>query len=68
MTFEVYFENSLHFRFHYVRADHVMKVRELFAEIMPNVRGLTSEEKDPEEILGQLFGTILKAEPFVKLM
>lgn len=46
----------------------MMKVRELLAETMPNVKGLTSEEKDPEEILGQLFGNILKAEPFVKLM
>ena len=53
---------------HYVRADHVMKVRELLQVILPNMKGLTTEEKDPEEIINEVFGKILKAPPAIKLM
>ncbi|CAL2036908.1 unnamed protein product [Caenorhabditis brenneri] len=53
---------------HYVRADHVMKLRKLLAELMPHVTGLTNEEKDPEEILGFIFSEVLHAEPFIKLI
>uniref|UniRef100_A0A1I7UHH7 ubiquitinyl hydrolase 1 n=1 Tax=Caenorhabditis tropicalis TaxID=1561998 RepID=A0A1I7UHH7_9PELO len=53
---------------HYVRADHVMKLRKLLAELMPHVSGLTNEEKDPEEILGFIFSEIFHAEPFIKLI
>nr|pir F40F12.5 protein - Caenorhabditis elegans [Caenorhabditis elegans] len=53
---------------HYVRADHVMKLRKLLAELMPHVTGLTNEEKDPEEILGFIFSKVFHAEPFIKLI
>ncbi|KAF1761289.1 hypothetical protein GCK72_009544 [Caenorhabditis remanei] len=53
---------------HYVRADHVMKLRKLLAELMPHVTGLTNEEKDPEEILGFIFSEVFHAEPFIKLI
>ncbi|EYB93723.1 hypothetical protein Y032_0179g714 [Ancylostoma ceylanicum] len=55
-------------KFHYVRADHIMKVRELLAKALPHMRGLTSEEKDPEEVLTALFGQLLKAPPLVELI
>uniref|UniRef100_A0A8R1HIW6 ubiquitinyl hydrolase 1 n=1 Tax=Caenorhabditis japonica TaxID=281687 RepID=A0A8R1HIW6_CAEJA len=55
-------------KFHYVRADHVMKLRKLLAELMPHVSGLTSEEKDPEEILAFIFAEIFNADPFIKLL
>ncbi|VDO78473.1 unnamed protein product [Haemonchus placei] len=55
-------------KFHYVRADHIMKVRELLAKCLPHMRGLTSEEKDPEEVLTALFGELLRAPPLVELM
>uniref|UniRef100_A0A0K0D8J4 NUC202 domain-containing protein n=1 Tax=Angiostrongylus cantonensis TaxID=6313 RepID=A0A0K0D8J4_ANGCA len=45
-----------------------MKVRELLSKALPNMRGLTSEEKDPEEVLTALFGTLLKAPPLVELI
>ncbi|XP_076323351.1 ubiquitin carboxyl-terminal hydrolase CYLD-like [Tachypleus tridentatus] len=50
----------------YVRADRVMHLRKLLEEL-GSVRGLTSEEKDPEEFLNSLLQQILKAEPFLKL-
>nr|CDJ90722.1 Hypothetical protein CBG09948 [Haemonchus contortus] len=55
-------------KFHYVRADHIMKVRELLAKCLPHMRGLTSEEKDPEEVLTALFGELLRAPPLVELI
>ncbi|VDP24021.1 unnamed protein product [Heligmosomoides polygyrus] len=55
-------------RFHYVRADHIMKVRELLAKSLTHMRGLTSEEKDPEEVLTALFGQLLRAQPLVELI
>ncbi|PAV60062.1 hypothetical protein WR25_19548 [Diploscapter pachys] len=53
---------------HYVRADHVMKVRELLQSILPNMKGLTTEEKDPEEIINEVFGKIFKAPPAVRFI
>ncbi|CAG2108713.1 unnamed protein product [Medioppia subpectinata] len=50
----------------YVRADRVMHLRTLLEKIS-SVRGLTSEEKDPEEFLNLLLNEILKAEPYLKL-
>ncbi|XP_021004113.1 ubiquitin carboxyl-terminal hydrolase CYLD isoform X2 [Parasteatoda tepidariorum] len=50
----------------YVRADRVMELRKRL-ERLSSVRGLTSEEKDPEEFLNSLLNQILKAEPFLKL-
>lgn len=50
----------------YVRADRVMHLRQLLEKIS-SVRGLTSEEKDPEEFLNLLLNQILKTDPFLKL-
>ncbi|KAG8198988.1 hypothetical protein JTE90_001788 [Oedothorax gibbosus] len=50
----------------YVRADRVMELRKRL-ERLSSVRGLTSEEKDPEEFLNSLLNQILRAEPFLKL-
>lgn len=50
----------------YVRADRVMHLRTLL-EKLSSVRGLTSEEKDPEEFLNLLLNEILKADPYLKL-
>ncbi|XP_037077101.1 ubiquitin carboxyl-terminal hydrolase CYLD-like [Pollicipes pollicipes] len=49
----------------YVRADRVMKLRQML-ETLSSVRGLTSEEKDPEEFLQSLLAQMLHAEPFLK--
>ena len=51
-----------------MRADHVMKVRELLQSILPNMKGLTTEEKDPEEIINEVFGKIFKAPHAVRFM
>lgn len=50
----------------YVRADRVMHLRTLL-EKLTSVRGLTSEEKDPEEFLNLVLNEILKADPYLKL-
>lgn len=50
----------------FVRADRVMKLRQLL-EKLSSVTGLTCEEKDPEEFLNSLLTQIMKAEPFLKL-
>nr|CAG4636884.1 EOG090X03LH [Ceriodaphnia reticulata]SVE72843.1 EOG090X03LH [Ceriodaphnia reticulata] len=50
----------------YVRADKVMKLRRLLQKL-GSVKGLTNEEKDPEEFLHCLLSQTLKAEPFLKL-
>lgn len=51
---------------YFVSADMVMHLRTLLEKIS-SVRGLTSEEKDPEEFLNLLLNEILKAEPYLKL-
>lgn len=51
----------------FVRADRVMKLRQLLDKLS-SVSGLTSEEKDPEEFLNCLLAQILRAEPFLKVI
>lgn len=50
----------------FVRADRVMKLRQLLDKLS-SVSGLTSEEKDPEEFLNCLLSQIMRAEPFLKV-
>jgi len=50
----------------FVRADRVMKLRQLL-DSLTSVRGLMSEEKDPEELLNSLLSQTLKASPFLEL-
>lgn len=50
----------------FVRADRVMKLRQLLDKLS-SVSGLTSEEKDPEEFLNCILAQILRAEPFLKV-
>lgn len=51
----------------FVRADRVMKLRQLLDKLS-SVSGLTSEEKDPEEFLNCILSQIFKAEPFLKVL
>nr|XP_040232993.2 ubiquitin carboxyl-terminal hydrolase CYLD isoform X1 [Anopheles coluzzii]XP_040232994.2 ubiquitin carboxyl-terminal hydrolase CYLD isoform X1 [Anopheles coluzzii]XP_040232995.2 ubiquitin carboxyl-terminal hydrolase CYLD isoform X1 [Anopheles coluzzii]XP_049464193.1 ubiquitin carboxyl-terminal hydrolase CYLD isoform X1 [Anopheles coluzzii] len=51
---------------HFVRADRVLKLRQLL-DRLSSVTGLMSEEKDPEEFLNSLLAQILRADPFLKL-
>ncbi|GMT18145.1 hypothetical protein PFISCL1PPCAC_9442, partial [Pristionchus fissidentatus] len=55
-------------RFHYCRADHVMKLRTELEKALPNIKGLTSEEKDPEEILSALLRDVFKTRPYLNLI
>lgn len=50
----------------FVRADRVMKLRQLLDKLS-SVKGLVSEEKDPEEFLNSLVAQTLRAEPFLKV-
>lgn len=50
----------------FVRADRVMKLRQLL-DSLTSVKGLMSEEKDPEELLNSLLSQTLKAAPFLEL-
>lgn len=50
----------------YVRADRVMKLRELL-DSLSDVQGLTDQEKDPEEFLSSLLTQVMKAEPYLEL-
>uniref|UniRef100_A0A1I8A7U2 ubiquitinyl hydrolase 1 n=1 Tax=Steinernema glaseri TaxID=37863 RepID=A0A1I8A7U2_9BILA len=54
-------------KFHYVRADHVLKFRQLLSRVLPDMTGLTCDEKDPEEILNVMFGDLLKVKPMLRL-
>ncbi|VDM31113.1 unnamed protein product [Toxocara canis] len=56
-----------HYRFHFVRADHVYKLRQLLERVLPEMPGLTSDEKDPEEVFIALFDKVLQVEPFLLL-
>lgn len=51
---------------HFVRADRVLKLRQLL-DRLSSVTGLMSEEKDPEEFLNSLLAQILRADPFLKV-
>ncbi len=48
------------------RADKVMKLRKLL-DGLTSVKGLTTEEKDPEEFLNSLLTQTLRAAPFLEL-
>ncbi|XP_018015832.1 ubiquitin carboxyl-terminal hydrolase CYLD isoform X2 [Hyalella azteca] len=50
----------------FVRADRIMKLRKLL-DGLSSVKGLTTEEKDPEEFLHSLLAQILKEEPYLHL-
>ena len=51
----------------FVRADRVLKLRQLLDKLS-SVKGLTTEEKDPEEFLNSLLAQILRADPFLKVV
>lgn len=51
---------------HFVRADRVLKLRELLEEIS-SMTGLTNEEKDPEEFMNILMAQTLRADPYLKV-
>ena len=51
----------------FVRADRVLKLRQLLDKLS-SVKGLTTEEKDPEEFLNSLLAQILRADPFLKVL
>lgn len=50
----------------FVRADRVMKLRQLLDKLS-SISGLTTEEKDPEEFLNSLLAQIMRVEPFLKV-
>uniref|UniRef100_A0A914UHC3 DNA polymerase eta n=1 Tax=Plectus sambesii TaxID=2011161 RepID=A0A914UHC3_9BILA len=54
-------------RFNYVRADHISKLRTLLSQLLPEISGLTTDEKDPEEILNAVFQRLFKTDPYVWL-
>ncbi|CAM6001308.1 unnamed protein product [Sphagnum balticum] len=51
----------------YVRADKIIAFRELLAQLLPNMTGMTNEEKDPEEFLNALLKHILRPAPFLRI-
>ncbi|GFR74984.1 ubiquitin carboxyl-terminal hydrolase CYLD [Elysia marginata] len=53
-------------KFNYVRADKVLKLRELLDKL-GTVPGMMGEEKDPEEFLNALLTQIMKADPILQL-
>lgn len=52
--------------FHYVRADKVLRLRELLDKL-GTIPGMMGEEKDPEEFLSALLSQIMKADPLLHL-
>ncbi|XP_076469899.1 ubiquitin carboxyl-terminal hydrolase CYLD-like isoform X2 [Babylonia areolata] len=52
--------------FHYVRADKVLRLRELLDKL-GTIPGMMGEEKDPEEFLSALLSEIMKADPLLHL-
>lgn len=51
----------------YVRADKVMKLRQMLARLTHDGEGLLGEEKDPEEFLKILLQDVFQCEPLLKL-
>ncbi|XP_023933361.1 ubiquitin carboxyl-terminal hydrolase CYLD isoform X1 [Lingula anatina] len=49
----------------YVRADKILKLRAML-DRLGSIKGMMSEEKDPEEFLNLLL-SLMKADPFIKL-
>ncbi|CEF65326.1 CAP Gly-rich domain-containing protein [Strongyloides ratti] len=54
-------------KFHFVRADHVLKLRILLGKILNDEIGMTSNEKDPEEFMNALFEKVFKIKPLLRL-
>uniref|UniRef100_A0A0N5C3H1 ubiquitinyl hydrolase 1 n=1 Tax=Strongyloides papillosus TaxID=174720 RepID=A0A0N5C3H1_STREA len=54
-------------KFHFVRADHVLKLRVLLGKILNDQIGMTENEKDPEEFMNALFEKVFKIKPFLRL-
>ena len=50
----------------FVRADKVMKLRTLL-DNLSDVKGLTDQEKDPEEFLSSLLSQVMKVDPYLEL-
>lgn len=44
-----------------------MKLRRLLSHALPDIRGLTTDEKDPEELINALFGSVLRVAPDIHL-
>lgn len=53
-------------KYHFVRADRVLRLRVLLEEIT-TMTGLTDEEKDPEEFMFILMAQTLRVEPYLKV-
>ncbi|XP_025115763.1 ubiquitin carboxyl-terminal hydrolase CYLD-like isoform X1 [Pomacea canaliculata] len=53
-------------RYNYVRADKVLKLRELLDKL-GTIPGMMGEEKDPEEFLSALLSQVIKADPLLHL-
>ncbi|KAL5022293.1 hypothetical protein ScPMuIL_001448 [Solemya velum] len=53
-------------KFFYVRADKVMKLRQLLDKL-GNIAGMMTEEKDPEEFLDSFLHQITKADPLLQI-
>ncbi|KAH9499116.1 hypothetical protein Btru_006733 [Bulinus truncatus] len=53
-------------KYHYVRADKVLKLRALLDQL-GTIPGMMGEEKDPEEFLSALLTQIMKADPLLHL-
>lgn len=43
----------------------MLKLRRLLEVLLPKMKGLTTDEKDPEELLNALFSKVLRVEPFL---
>lgn len=54
-------------KFHFVRADHVLKLRILLGNILNDKIGMTENEKDPEEFMNALFEKVFKIKPLLRL-
>ncbi|KAI8790460.1 ubiquitin carboxyl-terminal hydrolase CYLD [Biomphalaria glabrata] len=53
-------------KYHYVRADKVLKLRALLDKL-GTIQGMMGEEKDPEEFLSALLTQIMRADPLLHL-
>uniref|UniRef100_A0A0N4ZNK9 ubiquitinyl hydrolase 1 n=1 Tax=Parastrongyloides trichosuri TaxID=131310 RepID=A0A0N4ZNK9_PARTI len=54
-------------KFHFVRADHILKLRVLLGKILNDQIGMTENEKDPEEFMNALFEKVFKIKPLLRL-
>ncbi|CAG0903846.1 unnamed protein product [Cyprideis torosa] len=51
----------------FVKAEHVMKLREMIGHLSVNPEDFTAKERDPEEFFQLFFGEALRAKPFLRL-